>query len=330
MVKKTVNIFVLCLLLYSPATAADNVNVKEILVTESGSYHKTVSTWKTVYYELTKNNTTVRGATFIAPIMGNGYKDPKHKNKARDTIIFVPENTSFDKPIDLILYFHGLGGFKERDFRTRVLRHTKSFKEQDKNFIIVIPEMPWSKHTSTPKSRQGRVFTGKHQFSTFISSVVKIIVTLFDPSPVRRNQCAEYGHCKFNFGDFILIGHSAGGSALMSISRSGGMDWLYDRSPQPLVKVIFSDAGYGYWTDITWKYFKSKTDRYYTRFILLTRKWDKPYRHTKRFLKKIRKIPTNIMHVIIDRKISHSGIGDQTFKWVYIPEESGCGEGEAR
>jgi hypothetical protein len=97
------------------------------------------------------------------------------------------------------------------------------------------------------------------------------------------------------------------------------------------VRIIFSDASYGRWLDKTWKYFLSNL-ALPADFIVLTRKWDKPYKHAKRFLKKFRNIPYNIKHVIYNRKTTHAGIGDQSFPWAYklIDENSGCGEGERK
>ena len=319
-------------LLLQSSAFAQAVDCEEtILITESRTYYKTKRTWQNTYDTLIKNNGTVKGAAFIAPIKGNGYHDSRHRNGARDTIIFVPSTTKFNKSIDIIFYFHGLGGFKERDFKTRVLKHTKSFK--GRNYIVVIPEMPWSRNTSTPRSRQGRVFSKKNQFSTFVTSVVKVVVTLFEPSPVKRNNCMLRNICQFNFGKTILVGHSAGGSTLMSISKSGGLDWLYKKNSPHSLKVIFSDAGYGRWTDATWKNFKSKNFNTSTKFILLTRKWDRPHKNTKRFLKKFKNKPINIKHVVFNRSTTHAGIGDQALSWVYKlleSESSGCGEGEKR
>jgi hypothetical protein len=326
MIIKIINI--LTILLFSQGLAlANNTNIKERLITESRTYYKTKKTWQNTYNTLIKNGESIKGATFIAPIKGNGYNDRLHRNGARNTIIFVPVTTNFNKPVDIIFYFHGLGGFKERDFKTRVLKHTKNLREEGKNFIIVVPEMPWSKNTSTARSRQGKVFTKKDQFPTFVNSVVKIVVGLFDPSPVKQEKCKMYNICHFNFGNAILIGHSAGGSTLMSISKSGGLDWLYEKRNAQSVKIIFSDAGYGRWTDITWKNFKLKGLDTNTKFILLTRKWDRPHRNTKRFLKRFKTAPLNIVHKVFDRKTtSHSGIGDQAFTWAYYTEDSGCGE----
>lgn len=304
---------------------------KESLITNGNTYNRTKKTWEKAYRESTQLDNAPRGTTYISPIKGNGYPDRLHKNRARDTIIFVPEGINFNESIDVIFYFHGLGGFKKRDFGTRVLSHLKYFKEKKKNYLVVIPEMPWSRNTSTPRSRQGRVFNKKDQFATFTNSVIKVVVALFEPSVVKRSQCMEYNLCQFNFGNIILVGHSAGGSTLMSISKSGGLDWLYTRKRGGAlsVKVIFSDAGYGRWTDITWKNFRLKGPNTHTKFILLTRKWDRPHKNTKRFLKRFKTIPNNIRHIVFDRKIvTHAGIGDQALKWAHLLDWSGCGEGK--
>jgi len=289
------------------------------------AYEPTKKTWVKVYEQLVKNGASVKGTTYIMPVRGNGYKDRLHKNKARDTIIFIPNTTSLDEPIDIIFYFHGLGGFKERDFKTRVLEHTTSIPPE-KNYVIIIPEMPWSKHTSTPRTRQGRVFTGEEEFSDFVMSSQNIINSHFASCTARactrRNKTVTLGTA-------VLLGHSAGGSTLMSISRSGGLNWLYDKAGATSVKVIFSDASYGHWLDIAWKSFRPYIEN--TEFLVLTRKWDKPYRHAKRFLNKFKKPPVNIKHIVFNRKTTHAGIGDQSFDWVYgFNVDSGCGEGESK
>ena len=227
------------------------------------------------------------------------------------------------KPVDIIFYFHGLGGFKERDFNTRVLRHTVSIGS-DRNYVIVIPEMPWSRHTSTPRTRQGRVFTSKGQFPDFVISMQGVINSHF--TSCNPHVCPRRNKT-ITIGIVALLGHSAGGSTLMSISKSGGLNWLYKEARAKSVKIIFSDASYGYWLDVTWRSFRPHVQG--TEFLVLTRKWDRPHRHTKRFLNKFKKPPVNIKHIVFSRKTTHAGIGDQSFDWVYGPNaDSGCGEGE--
>jgi hypothetical protein len=288
----------------------------------SRAYKPTVKTWTEVYEHLTKDDNSIKGTTYIGPLKGNGYIDRRHKNNARDTIVFIPTCTNFKQPIDIIFYFHGLGGFKKRDFGTRVLEHT-TLIDPTKNYVIVIPEMPWSKNTSTPRTRQGRVFTKKGAFGTFVGGVRDILREHFHPK-CNKEQCpVSPPHI---LGDITLLGHSAGGSTLMSISRSGGLNWLHNSAKALSVKVIFSDASYGRWLDITWKYFNPRV--WGTEFLILTRKWDRPYNNMRRFLKRFKKTPTNVRHVVFNRHVTHSEIGDRSFGWVYDFETSGCGEGD--
>ena len=313
-----ISLLAFCLASFS--FAENNTPVSEILITNSSTYQKSKHVWKNIYGNLTQKGKTVRGATYLAPIKGNGYTDKLHKNGARNTIIFVPETTSFEDPVDLIFYFHGLGGFKKRDFQDRVLQHTKDVPK-DKNYIIIIAEMPWSKNTMTPRTRQGRVFLKKKDFPLFVTSIFKITTSLFDPSPLRRDICMEKNTCSLKMGEVVLLGHSAGGSTLMSISRSGGLDWLCEQGAKK-VKVIFSDASYGHWFDVTWRHFKNKNlDR--VEILSLVRKWDKPHRHMKRFLKKFKKIPKNVKLVVFERKKTHAMIGDSSFEWIYGENEDG-------
>ena len=78
---------------------------------------------------------------------------------------------------------------------------------------------------------------------------------------------------------------------------------------------------------MTWKHFKPYVEG--TEFLILTRKWDKPYRHTMRFLNRLRNKPHALRHIVFPRRITHAGIGDQSFQWVYEERDAaGCGEGE--
>ena len=232
---------ILFALAVTPVSSTSKISANEVVVTTAETHYKTKVLWNSTYRDLTRNNQSVRGGTFIGPLPGNGARDKLHKNGARNTIIFVPQTVNFEMPVDLVFFFHGLNGFKERDFRTRVLRHTKALSLTNPNYIVVIPEMPWSINTSTPRGRQGRVFYRKNQFSLFVDSTIAVIVAIFDPSDVRANMCVKKNICQFKFGDVILTGHSAGGSALKSISKSGGMDELYTKFNARGVKVVFSD-----------------------------------------------------------------------------------------
>ena len=97
----------------------------------------------------------------------------------------------------------------------------------------------------------------------------------------------------------------------MSAARSGHLDIV-----QPN-RIIFSDAGYGRWTDGAWYHHVRKHSE--CEFILLVRKWDTPHRNTMRFLKRFGKvIPENIrVKIFSRRKFTHSSIGNQALLWAF-------------
>ena len=275
-------------------------------------FAKTKDDWTRVYNELVSTNGTVEGHSYITSLNGNGHADHLHRNNARDTIVFIPESTTIEEPVDFIFYFHGLGGFKERDFRMRTLRHTISLSLEN-NYVLIIPEMPWSRNTVTPRRRQGRVFTKRGQFATFTQSVNKIVNDHFKQA-VAINKA-------------ILIGHSAGGSTLMSISKSGGMNWLYEQTNASEMTVVFSDASYGRWLDIAWRNIQPRKEG--IGFIVLTRKHDRPYNNARRFIIKSGGHLMGLRHIVFDRRQkTHGDIGDEALLWAYEPHISGCGEGE--
>ena len=286
---------------------------KQFIVGEN-VYYKTLNRWKEAYNVTSNSNLNEEGLSYIGHVAGNGEKDNKHRNKVRDTIIFAPVSTSYASPVDLIFWFHGCGGFSTRDFKIRTLGNIGSLTKNNKNFIVIIPEMPWSKNTSTHCSRQGRVFTKLSEFSTFIESTLAIINTHF------MNHGSNEQKDKLVINNIMFIGHSAGGSTLKSISKAGGFDWLYgldlaEKKKLLAIRIIFSDAGYGRWTDTTWNNFKLRS---HAEFLFLVRKWDRPYKHTYRFLKRFRgHIPQNIKVIVFNRKYLHGDIGDQALRWAY-------------
>ncbi len=128
---------------------------------------------------------------------------------------------------------------------------------------------------------------------------------------IPKSVCEQQGWCGFSPANIVIIGHSAGGSAIRSAARSGHLDII-----QPN-RIIFSDAGYGRWTDGAWIHHVK--DHSGCEFVLLVRKWDTPHRHTMRFLKRFgRSIPSNIhLRIFSRREFTHSSIGNQALLWSF-------------
>ncbi len=249
--------------------------------------------------------THLRGDSIVDVIQGNGGYDSRHKHKRRSTIIYVSENFDPMKGAEVILFFHGLRGF--HGFEKREANQAKLMEfTENRNFILVLPEMPWSINTSTPTKRQGYAWRG---------SKYEDIIKFYDD--VLRKIESQYGwNYMFWVKKLTVVGHSAGGSAIARAARSGGLDKL---NPH---EIIFSDAGYGTWTDQAWNnHVKNRPD---TRFVLLVRKWDRPHKHTMRFLKRFKKRPKNIILRVFDRrKWTHGRIGNRCMltKTSEVPSE---------
>ena len=229
------------------------------------------------------------GAVWIGIVPGNGAVDGQHRHGARSTIIYFPRTFNRNRPFELIFFFHGLNGYQTTD---RIGSQLREMEAQDRNFIFVAPEMPWSHHTLTPGNRQGSAFAGTQEENmvTFYNNVLGILKNQFGVS-IKVNK-------------ITMIGHSAGGATLRGIARSGAMDQI-----KPDL-IVFSDAGYGYWTDQTWDNYAARDQ---SRWVFLVREGDKPHRYSMRFLKRFGQTPSNISMTVYPRgSWTHKRIGDSS------------------
>lgn len=247
------------------------------------------------------------GTTWIGPLAGNGLVDKKHRNGKRDTFIFVPHSIDFSKEVVLIVWCHGLSGFKLH--KPRLAASIRELISQQRNFILVAPEMPWSTNTSTPRKRQGYVWNGRGEenFAVFYNSVMRKIVGTFHPNPAVRQMCKNKQRCESPSAfKSVIIGHSAGGSAIRMAAKTGALEMM-----RPNL-IVYSDASYGRWADTTWKYYVKKNPA--CRYILLVRKWDTPYRNAQRLLKSVRsrRDKHRIELKVFPRGWTHKKIGDSS------------------
>ena len=277
-------LWVICI---STNAVARDANIKS----DAGVYGKTVKNWKAAF-----KTSRYDGTTYVKRIASNGGIDRKHKNGARDSIIFVPDDVNPERVITVLIWFHGLGGFTEREFSKRLIPQFNELLDDGSNLIVVIPEMPWSKNTATPRGRQGQVWRGgdNENFVDFYQEVSRVVSDHFDN--------------EYEFPDYfrvVIVGHSAGGSAIASAARSGALAKV-----EELQLVVFSDASYGWWFDVTWKHFGKHAE--FVDVVVLVRKYDKPYRNVKRFQRSHRKLPDRLKFVVLPRKkYSHTRIGNR-------------------
>ena len=254
-------------------------------------YKPTVSKWKTA----------VSNASFdsISWIWNLGTPDRKHKNGSRDTILMVPDSAVPDN-ITLLVWFHGLGGFKKGTFEKRILPQVENIVEAGNSVAIAIPEMPWSINTSTPRKRQGQVWRSPGDLERYISGVKERLQTW---SIITHG--VDLGSVRI-----VFVGHSAGGSAMMSAAKEGGLCRLKPEA------IVWSDASYGYWLDSAWNGCIKNTD---TELYILVRKWDKPHKNAQRLIKRIKRRKSSpkadVHYQVLNRKHwTHSRIGNSVFK----------------
>ena len=272
--------FVLLSLVPMPSVAAEVFELHEDV------YHKNKPRVKRVLESFHPDSTA-----WVYKSRHNGLKDRKHYNRSRDNILMLPDTTKRD--LTLIVWLHGLGGFSEKTFK-RVYRQVSLVTDREHSVAVVIPEMPWSINTTTKRSRQGRVWTKKDSFRGFVEDTLEILRWHY---LIMREE---------GLGDVevVVVGHSAGGSAIASASIEGSMCKL------PITAVVWSDATYGSWLR---RAHRGCLGREEIETIVLVRKWDKPHHRAAKFLKSLRNHSYDF-RVLPRREFRHSRIGNEALR----------------
>ena len=139
----------------------------------------------------------VKGRTWIGSIPTNGFDDPgKLLGKDRDTIIFAPYSTDLatsttSEPapnrlnrVEIIFLFHDFGGFSYEMF-LEVAQTLGQMSER--NYILVIPEMPWSVYTNYA-SIEGNRIDEPFEYELFFDEVVAKIDEVFGTTLVESGK----------------------------------------------------------------------------------------------------------------------------------------------
>lgn len=200
----------------------------------------TLDNWK-----LALEKTSNKGTTWIGKLASNGPLDNvMREDKGRNTIIYAP-NTDFSKPIDIIYFFHGMRGFceisrdkfkscGESDMSDRIIPQSDKLISQNRNFVIVFPELPWSAGNDNTryKLRQHMMWsTGDSDFEALQKDVIDILKTKFNDN------------LELTLGNIELVGHSLGGAALIYAARQPNNTNNYLMKIKPNI-IKMSDADY--------------------------------------------------------------------------------------
>jgi hypothetical protein len=287
-----ISIFVLCAMLVPPAQSQ---SWKLDIVLASHSVQSEVGTYKKTTQRLMKSlsDINLESSSYVYRSRYNGFNDRKHYNRHRDTALVIPTDAR-PEDLTLIVWFHGLNGFSEKTF-TRVFNQVKELTDEGHSIAVSIPEMPWSINTSTKRSRQGRIWEYPGDFANFIAE--------------NKDKLEQWAQSTHNMSvqqlRIIIVGHSAGGSAISSAAQEGG---LCEVRPS---NIVWSDASYGQWLNNAWNGCLSDAK---AKVKLLVRKWDKPHVRASNFLKSIGNssdIDDRIDYEVLDRKqYKHGDIGN--------------------
>ena len=228
----------------------------------------------------------VPSTTYI--VNKHGGKDSMHKNKHRSVIIWIPDKTNLNKEFTLLIWFHGHWGYApHRTFEDRTLKQLVPHVNK-KNFVLALPEMPWSIHTKTPTKRNSLLWMKEGSFLKFVHQVNVILS--------EHNNKNKLGKI-----DYRIIGHSAGGSTIKRLSITKDLCRL-----KPSL-IVWSDSTYGNWLEKAWHGCLKDTN---IKIKIFVKKFGSPHLRAKTFLAKI-KPNKNLSFYIKDKGWSHKKIGNK-------------------
>jgi hypothetical protein len=275
-------LYILIFFLY-PSTVQPQVST---VIFNKGVNKQVVKDWS----DSLLKRATVDSTTYITKKAGG--KDKLHRVGHRDIVIWIPYMTDLSKKFTVVLWFHGHRGYASRKtFQNRILKQFIPYVGL-KNFVVVIPELPWSIHTKTPTARNGKVWSQSGDFMEFISQTRKVLT--------MHAALARLGEV-----DYKVVGHSAGGSVIKRVSLTG------DLCKINLSMVVWSDSTYGEWLKDAWSGCLGSVKVPTEVFV---RKFGPPWKNALKFMKEPKSYP-EFLHLHVKQKPwTHKLIGNSIVK----------------
>jgi hypothetical protein len=289
--------FLLCLHILLPAIAFSQPQYSVHL--DKGVYGPSVNRWISALEKYSDISST----TYIMKKVGG--KDSLHRAKHRDLIIWIPKTTDLSKDFKVILWFHGHRGYiQHRTFQNRILKQFTSQAKAGKNFVVVLPEMPWSINTKTPTKRNGQLWLNPGDFINFIFQVESVLVKHKINTLLEGLKDISFA---IGFGqiDYRIVGHSAGGSTIATIATTG------DLCKIGLTMVVWSDSSYGDWLSKAWNGCLGSSG---IPVEVFARKWGSPYHQATKFLGQFQGQPEFLHLHVKSKPWTHKKIGNNIVK----------------
>lgn len=252
---------------------------------------------KWMYYAMQKNR--ICGDLLSFQTASSGASDKRHKRGARDTIVFIPAGLEALYFTDVIYWFHGLTGFKEKTFVRRLgPQYGWLVNQQLFPAILVVAEMPWSRFTTTQWKRQGQVFRHKDEFLLYTDEVESHILRHLAWQPIRLDR--------------VVIGHSAGGSAIASAARYGGLCKVNPAG------IVFSDSTYGSWFARSWRgCLRDYATKRAVRIMVLGQSFGTPWKNYRAWSRKNMSAAKKIEAYRLPLPWTHGRIGSNAIPFFY-------------
>ena len=238
------------------------------------------------------------GFLLISTFESIGKRDSQHKFLKRQVMLMLPKISKKLHEVDIVYWFHGLNGFSKKTFSKRLMpQYEYVRKKLNKDIVLVVPEMPWSRYTMTPRGRQGKIFLRKGQLVNMVDETETIVQYMY------KRQISFRRH---------FVGHSAGGSALASASVVGDLCKVNPHT------VLFSDATYGRWLERTWRGCVGQNVRKnQLKLVILTDKWQKPWKSYVKWRKKYKKHSHKAVSYVLTGAWSHGKIGNHALVFLF-------------
>lgn len=173
------------------------------------------------------------GKSWMGICKNQGMDDEKFK-ASRSNIIWYSNSTDFKQPWELMYFFHGLNEFTGKTFEKQIAPQISTAVAQGRNFVLVMPELPWSKEFGG--KRQSSAFKEPKQFEKYHTEILDSLQSLSATSATQTAPTPSF---------ISIYAHSAGGGALKNIAQD-----LQTIKPN---RLFLSDCDYTGVTSAVWK-----------------------------------------------------------------------------
>jgi hypothetical protein len=165
--------------------------------------------------------TAIENINALKQFPGKQWLGKLASNGNREAAVIIPEGVDYNKPFEVIYYFHGHDGKISRSLTDGNYGLKEDIKNmaKERNIIVVVPQGP-----AKPQSDTWMNGKNNEDMQQFEQDTLNIIKERLDP--------------RVQIGSITVKGHSAGGQPIKNAANEGKLT---------ANRVDFLDASYGTW-----------------------------------------------------------------------------------